>query len=282
MGESRGPDTAVDLPGQLLVSGAGLGIVGGLVRGNTAGWGSPEVLTALIGGIVLGAAFVSWELHATAPMLPMRLFRSRAFSAGNTVVFLLQASLFGAVFFMAQFQQVALSQGPLDSGLRLLPWTATVTLVAPRAGALVDRIGERGMIVTGLILQAIGFAWISLIAAPAIAYAGMVAPMIIAGAGMSMVFPAVQKAVVGAVPRSDLGKASGTYNMMRQLGAVFGVAVAVAVFSGAGGFDSAQSFTDGFIPAMAVTAVLSLGGAFAGWLLPAPTARIPAVSEAAA
>ncbi len=166
MAESRGQNTALDLPGLLLVSGAGLGIVWGLVRGNTVGWGSPEVLLTLVGGVVLAAGFVSWELRTVTPMLPMRLWRSRAFSAGNAAAFALQASLFGAVFFMAQFQQVALAQGPLHSGLRLLPWTGTVTLVAPRAGALVDRMGERPMVVVGLMLQAIGFAWISLIAAP--------------------------------------------------------------------------------------------------------------------
>ena len=282
MAESRGQNTALDLPGLLLVSGAGLGIVWGLVRGNTVGWGSPEVLLTLVGGVVLAAGFVSWELRTVTPMLPMRLWRSRAFSAGNAAAFALQASLFGAVFFMAQFQQVALAQGPLHSGLRLLPWTGTVTLVAPRAGALVDRVGERPMVVVGLMLQAIGFAWISLIASPTMAYASMVAPMVIAGAGMSMVFPAVQKAVIGAAAADELGKASGTYNMVRQLGAVFGVAIVVAVFSATGGFASPQSFTDGFMPAMLVAAALSLGGSLAGWLLPATAARIPAISEAAA
>jgi hypothetical protein len=122
----------------------------------------------------------------------------------------------------------------------------------------------------------------ALIAAPAMTYAGLVAPMMIAGAGISMVFPTVQKAVVGAVPPGDLGKASGTYNMLHQLGAVFGVAVAVAVFSGAGGYDASQSFTDGFIPAMAIMAALSFGGALVGSLLPRAAARIPAISKAAA
>jgi EmrB/QacA subfamily drug resistance transporter len=99
--ESLGPQAALDVPGLVLATGAALGLVWGLVRGNSAGWGSVEVLAALAGGVALGAAFVAWELRAREPMLPMRLFRSRAFSAGNAGMFFLWASALSAVFFMA-------------------------------------------------------------------------------------------------------------------------------------------------------------------------------------
>ena len=151
VGESHGPSAALDIPGLGLGTGAALGLVWGLVRGNTAGWGSAEVVAALTSGAALAAAFVGWELRARAALLPMRLFRSRAFSAGNAVIFFLNAALTGAVFFMAQFQQTTLGQGPLDAGLRLLPWGITPFLIAPRAGALADRIGERPLIVAGLL-----------------------------------------------------------------------------------------------------------------------------------
>ena len=141
-------------------------MVWGLVRGNAAGWGSTEVVAALAAGALLAVAFVAWELRAREPMLPMRFFRSRAFSAANAANFFLFASLFGAVFFLAQFLQTALGYGPLDAGLRLVPWTATLLVVAPIAGALVDRIGERPLMVGGLLLQAVGMAWIALIAEP--------------------------------------------------------------------------------------------------------------------
>src|SRR5262245_11415192 len=141
--ESFGPGTALDIPGVALVTGAALGLVWGLMRGNNAGWASPEVAAALVAGFLLAIAFVAWELRAGAPMLPMRLFRSRAFSSGNAASFLYSASLYGTVFFMAQFLQTALGHGPLGAGLRLLPWTATLFVVAPIAGALVNRIGER-------------------------------------------------------------------------------------------------------------------------------------------
>jgi len=91
--ESFGPAAAVDIPGVVLVTGAALGLVWGLMRGNNAGWTSPEVAAALVAGFLLAFAFVAWELRASAPMLPMRLFRSRAFSSGNAASFLYSASL---------------------------------------------------------------------------------------------------------------------------------------------------------------------------------------------
>ena len=245
----------------------------GLVRGNSAGWGSAEVVGALVAGVVLSAAFVAWELRAREPMLPMRLFRSRAFAAGNAAIFLLYGALFSAVFFMAQFQQTSLGQSPLDAGLRLLPWTATLFVVAPIAGSLVDRIGERPFIVAGLLMQGGGMAWIALIARPGMPYLELIAPLILAGAGISMAIPAAQNSVVSAVAQSEVGKASGTFSTMRQLGGAFGLAIGVAVFAGAGSYASPQAFSDGFEAAIAVSAGLSFAAALAGSLLRSRVAR---------
>ena len=267
--ESFGRDTALDAGGFALITGGTLGIVWGLVRGNSAGWGSPEVVGALALGAALVVAFVAWEPRAREPMLPMRFFRSRAFSAGNAAIFLTLASLFGAVFFLAQFLQSGLGYSPLTAGLALLPWTATLFFVAPIAGALVDRFGERPFLVTGLGLQAVGMGWIALIAAPDMAYADMVPALMIAGCGVSMALPAAQNSAVNAVPLDAIGKAAGTNSMLRELGGVLGIAVAVAAFAGAGGYASAQAFTDGFVPAIAVSAGLSLTGALVGVLVPA-------------
>jgi EmrB/QacA subfamily drug resistance transporter len=267
--ESFGPDTAIDIFGVVLVTGAALGMVWGLVRGNDAGWTSPEVVAALVAGFLLAVAFVVWELRASAPMLPMRLFRLRAFSSGNAASFLYSASLYGTVFFMAQFLQTAQGHGPLGAGLRLLPWTATLLVFAPIAGTLVNRVGERSLIVFGLILQFIGMAWIALIAAPDLAYATLVAPLIVAGAGVSMAMPAAQNAVLSSVAQTEIGKASGTFNTLRFLGGVSGIAIAVAVFASNGNFGSPQAFSAGFPPAIGIAAVLSLFGAVAGMWQPA-------------
>jgi MFS family permease len=163
----------------------------------------------------------------------------------------------------------------------LLPWTATLFVFAPFAGRLVNRTGERPLIVVGLLLQAIGLAWIGVIATPDVGYAFLVAPLIIAGAGVSVAVPAAQNAVVGAVARVEIGKASGTFNMLRFLGGAFGIAIAVAAFSGAGQFSSPQAFSAGFGPAIAMAALLSLLGALVGAAAsPRPVAVLAAETEA--
>jgi EmrB/QacA subfamily drug resistance transporter len=281
--ESFGPPgTTIDILGVMLVTGAALGLVWGLMRGNNAGWTNPEIAAALVAAFLMAVAFVAWELRAGAPMLPMRLFRSRAFSSGNTASFLYSASLYGTLFFMAQFLQTAQGRGPLGAGLRLLPWTATLFVFAPIAGALVNRMGERSLIVFGLVLQAVGMAWIALIAAPDLAYATLVAPLIIAGAGVSMAMPAAQNAVLSSVAQTEIGKASGTFNMLRFLGGVSGIAIAVAVFACSGSFDSPQAFSAGFAAAIGVSAVLSLLGAVAGMWQPARRAATLAQVKASA
>jgi len=268
MDESYGPDTSLDIRGLGLITAGALGFVWGLVRGNEAGWTSAEVIGALAGGALLVAGFVAWERRAREPMLPMRFFRERSFSTGNAAIFLTFASLFGAVFFYAQLLQTALGYSALDTGLRLLPWTATFMTVAPIAGALADKIGERPLMVTGLALQAAGMAWLALIAEPGMAYSQMLAPFIVAGVGVSMAIPAAQNSVVGGAGSDAIGKAAGANSMMRELGGVFGIAVAVAVFGGAGGYASAESFVAGFGPAIGVVAGLSLAGAIVGLALP--------------
>jgi EmrB/QacA subfamily drug resistance transporter len=278
--EGYGSGASLDLGGLVLVSGAALGLVWGLVRGNGAGWGSLEVVASLAAGALLLAAFVAWELRVREPMLPMRFFRSRAFAAGNGAGFLLYGAIFGAAFFFAQFLQTTLGYGPLATGLRLVPWTVTLSLVAPVAGAQVNRLGERPLIVTGMLLQAAGFAWIALIARPGLAYLAMVPPLIVAGCGVSMAMPAAQNAVIGAVPRGAIGKASGTFNTLRLLGGTFGIAILAAVFAGTGGYASAQAFSDGFAAAILVAAGMSLTAAVAGLLTPGRRAAVPVTAPA--
>jgi hypothetical protein len=103
-----------------------------------------------------------------------------------------------------------------------VPWTATLFVVAPIAGALADRIGERPLLVGGLTLQAAGLGWVALIAEPGLGYAELAAPLIIAGVGASMAIPPAASSVVGAVTQDAVGKAAGANSMLRELGGVFG------------------------------------------------------------
>jgi EmrB/QacA subfamily drug resistance transporter len=254
--ESRGTDTALDVRGLLLVSAAVLGLVWALARGNAVGWVSTEVLGALaLGGAAL-VAFVAWERRAAEPMFPMRLLRCRGFVAGNVATAGLFASIFGGLFFYAQLLQTGLGLTPLQAGVGLVPWTSTLIVLGPLSGRLADRIGNRPLIVTGLLTTAAGIAWVALVARPGMPYGELVAPFLVASIGGSMALAPTANAVLGAVPAADIGKASGVNAMLRELGGVLGLAVFVAVFTGTGSYASPAAFVDGFGPAMGTCGAL--------------------------
>ena len=266
--ESYGPPARFDIWGLALITGAALAVVWALMRGNEAGWTSTEILVSLLLGCVLCVSFVSWELRSPEPMVPMRLFGLRAFSSGTAASFLFYASMYSVVFFLPQFFQTGQGSGPFGAGLRLLPWTATLFVFAPVGGSLVNRLGERTLVFVGLLMQGAGFCWIGLIVRPDLPYADIVAPLILAGAGVSMAMPAAQSAVLGAVAGNEVGKASGIFNMARFLGGTFGVALVVAVFATVGNPTSAAAFSTGFAAAMSAAALLSLLAAMTALVLP--------------
>jgi EmrB/QacA subfamily drug resistance transporter len=258
--ESVGPNNRLDLGGVVLVTLGAFGIVWGLVRGNEAAWSSAEVVGALVLGVALVLAFVLWERRTKAPMLPMRFFGLRAFATANPANFLVFASLYGTLFFLAQYFQTVSGEGPLGAGLRLMPWTATLMVCAPIAGRLADRYGERTFVVGGLLLQTIGSGWIALVADTDTGYLELLPALIIGGVGLTMAMPAAQKAVVGAVQPREIGQASGAFMMLRIFGGVFGVAVSVAVFASVGGYASAGEFSAGFAAAMGAVAAFAFIG----------------------
>jgi EmrB/QacA subfamily drug resistance transporter len=266
--ETYGSDKALDLPGLALASGGLLGIVWGLVNGNADGWGSPGIVTALVGGAALLAAFVAWELRTPAPMLPMRFFRNRAFSAANAASMLMYFGMFGSIFLLTQFFQTAQGYSPLESGLRVLPWTAMPMLVAPIAGALSDRIGGRPFMALGLGLQAVGLAWIASVSTATVGYSSLVGPFILSGIGMGMFFAPVANVVLSAVRPQEEGKASGANNAIREVGGVLGVAVLASIFVRTGGYESPATFNDGLVPALWVGAVVVGAGAALALLIP--------------
>src|SRR5262252_8790627 len=250
--ESYGPATRLDLPGVALASLGLFGIVLGVVRGNDHGWTSPTVLAPIVAGAVLMAGFVAWELRAPEPMLPMRLFRSRGFTATNVASLLMFFGMFGSIFLLAQFLQVVQGYSPLEAGLRTLPWTAMPVVVTPIAGALSDRIGGRPLLVTAFVVS---------------------------GIGMSLFFAPVANVVLGSVRRDQEGIASGANNAIRELGGVFGIAVLGAVFAARGGYTSGAAFVSGLSAAVWVGAAAVAVAAVAALFVPRlSTATAPAVT----
>jgi len=266
--ESYGPDKALDVPGVVLGGLGLLGIVWGLVNGNSHGWASTQIVAALVAGAILLAAFVAWELRASEPMLPMRFFRDRAFSAANGASLFMYFGMFGSIFLLTQFFQTAQGYSPLEAGLRVLPWTAMPMFVAPIAGALTDRIGGGRIMATGLFLQAAGLAWIAAVTSGDVAYTSLVGPFILSGIGMGMFFAPVAYVVLSAVKPVEEGKASGANNAIREVGGVFGVAVLASLFSHYGGYESADTFSDGLVVATWVGAAVVAVGALLALLIP--------------
>lgn len=280
LSESYGPATRLDLPATILVAGGAVGIVWGLIRAGEFGWSSNQVIGLLAVGLVLLGAFLLWERRVSEPMLPLRLFATPAFAAANVAGFLMAGALNAAAFLMSQYFQFALGYSPLNTGLRLLPWTATPLVFAPLAGMVSDRIGRRPVLVSGLLIQGIGLGWIGLLAQAGAGYGQFVPPLIIAGIGVSMAIPVVATTVMSTVPHHDMGKASGVNSTMQRFGAAFVIAVAAAVFSANGHLGTPVSFVSGFRPALLVIAGISMLGAIVA--LAAGGRRVPAAQPAVA
>jgi EmrB/QacA subfamily drug resistance transporter len=274
--ESFGPARRLDVTGLVLSSAGLLGITWGLIRGGALGWGNSEVIGALIAGAAVTGLFLWHERRSSSPMLPLAMFRRPAFASASAVMFFLFAGLAGALFLMSQFFQTGQHQTPALAGAHLLPWSAPGLIVMPAAGRLAGRYGNRPFMIAGPLLQAAGLACVAMVASPHTAYAVLAGPLILAGTGASLAFPTVAgEAVAGAGP-DQTGIASGTTSALRQLGAVFGVAVLASVFARPGVYTSPPTFTDGFRQALWAGAAFSAVGSLAA-LSAGLTARRPPV-----
>ena len=266
--ESKGPRPQLDLVGMVL-AGAGLAaLTWAPVRAPSVGWSSAEVRIALLAGVLLLAAFVAWERRTADPMLPLAYFRRRGFSTANAVAFFQFVSLLGALFLITQLFQIGLGYSPLQAGLRILVWMAMPMVVAPIAGTLADRIGNRPFMAAGLLLQGAGLGWLALVVTPGVGYGTLIGPLLVAGVGTSLCLPTVANAVVGSVPIQDAGVAAGTNSALRELGGVFGIAIMAAVFAAHGSYLTQASFIAGFKPGIVVAALVPVFGLIAALLAP--------------
>jgi EmrB/QacA subfamily drug resistance transporter len=250
LAETYGPNNRLDLVGTGLASAGLFGIVLSIVRGHDHGWTSASVLAGFAVGAALLAVFVWWELRTTAPMLPMRFFRSPAFSAINVAGLLMFFGAFGSIFLLTQFLQFIQGYSPQEAGLRMLPWTAVPMVVAPIAGALADRIGGRPIVMSGLLTMAAGLGWFALVNEPDVSYLTQVPAFVLSGIGMAMFFAPSGAILMASVQPAEQGIASGVNNSVREVGGALGVAVLASVFAARGGYETPQMFTDGLVPAL--------------------------------
>ncbi|MGO4299590.1 DHA2 family efflux MFS transporter permease subunit [Leifsonia sp. RAF41] len=279
---SFGARVRADVVGLLLAAPGVLGVVYAIVRGNDAGWGSAEVLIPLIVGTALLVAFVLWESRATAPLLPLRLFRDRSFTVANLVGVTFSFGIFGAIFILIQFLQVVQGHTPLEAGVMTMPWTLAPMVVAPLTGLLSSRTGTRLPVVAGLVLLAVSMGWIASTLSATLPYSQMWPPFLLAGIGMGLVFAPSSTAVLANMRPADHAKASGTNSTLREVGVALGVAVLTAVFTGAGGTLTPTGYVDAAIPAVWVGAGVLGAAALISLALPGRRAAARAAAAAAA
>jgi EmrB/QacA subfamily drug resistance transporter len=283
LNESYGTERRLDMLGLGLSSTGLFGIIFGLIRSQTLGWGATEVVISLAAGAVLLVAFIAQELRAEDPMLPMAFFKRRSFAVTNVVSLSMYFGMFGSVFFMSQYLQDVIGNTPFQAGLKLLVWTGATMLVAPAAGYFSERFGARLFMVAGLALQGIALAWLASETAIGQTYSSMIVPFIFAGSGMALVFAPSANAVLSSVRTDQAGQASGATNAIRELGGVLGISVLSTVFTSNGSYATGIQFIHGLTPAVWVGAAVLFAGALVALVFPFDTrAQAAAQSQAVA
>lgn len=270
---TRGRRERIDVLGVLLAGLGLLAVVHAIVRGNDDGWDTIGVIGELVAGGALLLAFLWWQTRASAPMMPLRLYRDRSFSLTNAVGFLFSFGAFGAIFLLIQYLQVVQGATPLEAAVQTTPWTLAPMVVAPLAGMIAPRVGTRVLLVAGLLAQGVALLWIAGIMASDTPYAELVAPFILAGIGMGLTFAPSATALLVSLPDVDHAKGSGVNSTLRELGTALGIAVLTAIFTGAGGQLTPTGYVSATQPAVVVGGAVLLVGALVALALPSGRAR---------
>ncbi|WP_345801600.1 DHA2 family efflux MFS transporter permease subunit [Microbacterium sp. AZCO] len=263
-----GARARIDVVGAVLAALGVLALVHAIVRGNDDGWSSVSVIAELVAGTALLVGFVLWQLRAKAPLVPLRLFRDRSFTLTNIVGFGFSFGTFGAVFILIQYMQVVQGSTPLEAAVQTTPWTLAPMFVAPLAGIFAPRVGTRLLMLSGLVLQGIALAWIGLTMSATLDYVQLVAPFILAGVGMGLVFAPSATALLATLGVLDHAKASGVNSTVREIGIALGTAVMTAIFVGAGGALQPDLYVDAARPAVLTGAAVLFAAAVAALWLP--------------
>lgn len=267
--ESRDPRAGpLDRAGIATFTAACFLLVAALMRGNAEGWGSPQIVVALAAALALLIAFVRFELRSTAPMLDVRLFAQAPFTGTAVVAFAQSFALYPMLLFIALWMQNVLGFGALETGLRMLPVTATLLVVAPLSGMLTARVPLRRLLAAGLLLIALGLLVNRRVDAGS-DWTALLPGLFIGGLGIGVISPALAAAMVGVLSVDRVGLASGVNNTFRQLGIAVGIAVLGAVFDARlSGARSVQAgFADGLDAIFLVAALVALAAVPAALLL---------------
>jgi MFS transporter, DHA2 family, multidrug resistance protein len=222
--------------GKLDPLGAVLSIVGlgallfGIIEGPAHGWSDPWVLAGFFVGIAGLASFITWELHTPNPMLDMRFFKNPRFTAANSAITLTFFAMFGSMFLMTQYWQFVHGYSPLGAGLRVIPYALVMMVVAPMSARIVERVGTKRVVTTGLLVIATALLSLSFIHATT-PYVVVISLFCLMAAGMGMTTAPATESVMGSLPREKAGVGSAVNDTTRQVGGALGVAVIGSIVS---------------------------------------------------
>ncbi|MGH9212305.1 MAG: MFS transporter [Acidimicrobiales bacterium] len=257
---SRDPEAPpVDIPGAALSIVGLTAMVYAIIEGPN-GWTAPHVLGGFALSVVLLGAFALWEWHTSHPMLDVSLFRNPRFSAGSISIAFTFFVMFGSFFLLTQLLQSVMGYTPLQAGIRLLPMAATQMIVAPASAKLVERIGTKVVVATGMMIAALGLLLTSGLTAGA-SYGEVAACLVVLSIGFAMMMPPATEAIMGSLPPAKAGVGSAVNDTTRELGGAFGVAVLGSVVSSTYGPQVRDAVAGSPLPATAVEAVSDQIGA---------------------
>lgn len=217
-------------------------LVVALVDGNSWGWSSPEIIALFAVFVVFAGAFIVIEPRVKAPIIDFSFLKSRDFLGANLVGFVVSFAMFGVFFFIALYMQDILGYSPLEAGVRFLPSTLAIVLLAPVAGRVTDRIGPRWPIVGGLTLVALSLLLQTRISVGD-TYADIWIVFVLLGMGLAFTITPMSTAAMNSVKATKAGVASGILSMSRMIGGTVGVAAIGAVFQSRAGDFSAKTMT---------------------------------------
>lgn len=220
----------LDPIGALLSIAALVTLVWGLIEAPSWGWTAPGILVAFAVGLGLIACFVAWELHSDHPMLEMKFFKNARFSAANAGITLVFFAMFGSSFIITQQLQFVMDYSPLKAGLTMTPIAVPLLILGPLSARIVERTGTKVVVGSGLILAAVGLAWMSRLTLTS-SYWDIVGPMIVLASGMGLTMAPATESVMGAIPREKAGVGSAMNDTTRQVGGALGVAVIGSVLA---------------------------------------------------
>jgi len=234
LAESRDPNaTRIDWGGLLTFSSALFLLVLGLVRGNEEGWGSALIVSLFAIAAVLMAAFVVIERRVAEPMLPLGLFRRRAFSGVQVAAFAVSGSMFALFLYLTLYLQSFLGLSPVEAGVRYLPITVASFIVAPFAGMALAKVQARYLMSAGLALTGVGLALMTGLDMSS-EWTALLAGFIISGVGVGLLNPVIADVALSVVPKERSGMAAGINDTFRQVGIAVGIAAWGAIFLGSG------------------------------------------------